>query len=155
MKRGRFTLLACVAVVALVGAAWRTFGSYQGKLYGVFFKGANKSTVWYNVPVFQQAGIQPPTDWPGFLQDAQTISDAGFTPLALDGGSGWPLTDWFENVYIRTAGPDMYDKLATHQIPWTDPSVTTALQTLAQVFSHSDWQLGGTSGSLQATFPAN
>src|SRR5439155_11099222 len=116
---------------------------------------ANKSTFWYNVPVFQQAGIQGPTDWPGLLQDAQTVSDAGFTPLALDGGSGWPLTDWFENVYLRTAGPDMYDKLTTHQIPWTDPSVKTALTTLAQVFSHSDWQLGGTNGSLQATFPAN
>ena len=137
------------------GPGWRTFGTFQGKLYGLFFKAANKSTFWYNVPVFQQAGIQGPTDWPGLLQDAQTVSDAGFTPLALDGGSGWPLTDWFENVYLRTAGPDMYDKLTTHQIPWTDPSVKTALTTLAQVFSHSDWQLGGTNGSLQATFPAN
>ncbi len=135
--------------------AWRDLGSYQGKLYAVFFKGANKSTFWYNKHVFDQAGVQPPSDWPGLQDVASTISDAGFTPLAFDGGSGWPLTDWFENVYLRTAGPDMYDKLTKHEIPWTDPSVTTALQTLAQVWSHADWQLGGVNGSLQAQFPDN
>ena len=134
---------------------WRQLGSYQGKLYAVFFKGANKSTIWYNKHVFEQAGVQPPTDWPGLMDTASTISDAGFTPLSIDGGSGWPLTDWFEQVYIRTAGPDMYDKLTKHEIPWTDDSVKTALETLGQIFSHSDWQLGGTSGSLQGTFPAN
>jgi ABC-type glycerol-3-phosphate transport system substrate-binding protein len=136
-------------------SSWRDLGSYQGDLYGVFFKGANKSTVWFNKHVFDQAGIQPPEAWEDFLDTAGTISDAGFTPLAIDGASGWPLTDWFENVYIRTAGPEMYDKLTTHEIPWTDPSVKTALETLAQVFSHSDWQLGGTNGSLQASFPEN
>jgi alpha-glucoside transport system substrate-binding protein len=134
---------------------WKQLGSYQGKLYAVFFKGANKSTFWYNMHVFQQAGVQPPTDWPGLMKVASTISDAGFSPLSVDGGSGWPLTDWFENVYIRTAGADMYDKLTKHQIPWTDPSVTTALQTLAQVWSHGDWFQGGISGALQGQFPDN
>ena len=135
--------------------AWRQFGSYQGKLYGVFFKGANKSTVWYNTHVFDQAGVGPPMTWDDFLSTAGTVSDAGFSPLSIDGGSGWPLTDWFENVYIRTAGVDMYDKLTNHEIPWTDPSVKTALQTLAQVFNHPNWFLGGVNGTLQGTFPAN
>ena len=44
-------------------------------------------------------------------------------PVSIGGGDGWTLTDWFENVYIRTAGLAMYDKLTHHQIPWTDPSV--------------------------------
>jgi alpha-glucoside transport system substrate-binding protein len=56
-------------------------------------------------------------------------------------------------VYLRTAGADMYQKLAAHTIPWTDPSVTTALQTLAQIFSQSSWIAGGNSGALQVTFP--
>ncbi len=132
---------------------WRTLGTVDGKLYGVFFKAANKSTVWYNVHVFSDAGVAPPTTWPDLLKDAGTISDFGVTPFAIDGASGWVLTDWFENIYLRTAGADMYDKLTKHEIPWTDPTVTTALQTLAQVWSHSDWIAGGSSGALQATFP--
>lgn len=136
------------------GSNWRQLGTFNGKLYGLFFKAANKSTFWYNKQSFSQAGVQPPTDWPGLVRVAGTVSDSGTPPFAIDGGSGWPLTDWFENVYIRTAGPDMYDKLTKHEIKWTDPTVTTALQTLAQVWK-SDWILGGTGGALQATFPTD
>jgi ABC-type Fe3+ transport system substrate-binding protein len=131
---------------------WKQLGSVDGKLYGVWFKAANKSTFWYNVPVFKNAGIQPPTTWPQLMSVAQTVKNYGVTPFAVGSGDGWPLTDWFENVYLRTAGPQMYDKLTQHQIPWTDPSVTTALTTLAQVWSHSDWILGGNRGSLQVSF---
>ncbi len=84
---------------------------------------------------------------------AGTILTSGVTPFSIAGGDGWTLTDWFENIYLRTAGADMYDKLTKHEIPWTDPSVTTALQTLADIFSHSDWIVGGNSGALQVTFP--
>jgi ABC-type glycerol-3-phosphate transport system substrate-binding protein len=135
--------------------AWRELGSYQGQLYGVFFKGANKSTVWFNKHVYDQAGVSAPTDWPGFQQTLQTISDAGFDPLSVDGGSGWPLTDWFEQVYIRTAGPEMYDKLTKHEVPWTDQSVKDALTTLGEVFSHGDWFQGGVAGALAGSFPDN
>ena len=131
---------------------WRQLGTVNGTLYGFAFKVSNKSTFWYNSSVFSQAGVQPPADWPGLLQTAGTISDFGTTPFAIDGGSGWPLTDWFENVYLRTAGADMYDKLTQHQIKWTDPSVQTALQTMVQAWK-SSWILGGASGSLQSTFP--
>ena len=44
---------------------------------------------------------------------------------------GWPLTDLFENIYLRTAGPEMYDQLAAHEIPWTDQSVKDALTVMA------------------------
>ena len=44
-----------------------------------------------------------------------------------NGADGWTLTDWFENVYLSQAGPENYDKLPKHEIPWTDPSVEEAL----------------------------
>ncbi|MFN8048098.1 MAG: hypothetical protein U0P48_05915 [Ancrocorticia sp.] len=49
---------------------------------------------------------------------------------------GWPLTDWFENIYLRTAGPDAYDQLTNHEIPWTDESVTKALEVMAQLWTN-------------------
>ncbi|MDQ6874388.1 MAG: ABC transporter substrate-binding protein [Actinomycetota bacterium] len=117
---------------------WQDLGTVNGKMVGVWFKAANKSTVWYRTDAFNAAGVQPPKTWDDFLKTLGTIRDSGVKPLSVAGGDGWTLTDWFENVYIRTAGADMYDKLTKHQIPWTDPSVKTALSTLGKLWGQKD-----------------
>lgn len=134
---------------------WRELGTVGDQLYGVWFKAANKSTVWYRPPAFEDAGVEPPETWEQLLEVAGTLSDAGTTPFSIGGGDGWTLTDWFENVYLRTAGPEKYDQLAKHEIPWTDESVKTALTRLAEVFGETEWLAGGVSGSLQADFPTS
>jgi alpha-glucoside transport system substrate-binding protein len=130
-------------------------GTVDGKLYSFLFKGANKSTVWYNVPVFKDAGVEPPTTWDEFLQDAQTLKASGVPAYSIGGADGWTLTDLFENIYIRTAGPEMYDKLATHEIPWTDQSVKDALTEMAKVLGDTDNIAGGKQGALQTDFPTS
>ena len=132
---------------------WRELGTVEGELYGVWFKAANKSTMWYRPPAFEEAGVEAPESWDDLLKTASTLSDAGITPFSIGGGDGWTLTDWFENVYLRTAGPEKYDQLARHEIPWTDASVKTALTTLAQVFGEKEWLAGGVEGALAADFP--
>ncbi len=134
---------------------WRELGTVGDQLYGVWFKAANKSTMWYRPPAFEDAGVEPPETWEELLEVAGTLSDAGVTPFSIGGGDGWTLTDWFENVYLRTAGPEKYDQLANHEIPWTDASVKTALTRLAEVFGETGWLAGGVNGSLQADFPAS
>ncbi|MGI8953121.1 MAG: ABC transporter substrate-binding protein, partial [Nocardioidaceae bacterium] len=133
-------------------AIWKDLASNGSDQYGVWIDASNKSTVWYNQMLFDDAGIEPPTTWDEFVASAQTLSDSGVQiPVSLGGADGWTLTDWFENVYLRTAGADMYDQLTTHEIPWTDPSVTTALETLAELWS--DETLVGDSGTaLQTDF---
>ncbi|WP_416444506.1 ABC transporter substrate-binding protein [Leucobacter sp. HNU] len=113
---------------------WVDLGKVDGKLYGVWFKGSNKSTVWYNTDVYDAAGASVPKDWDGFLKQLGTVSDSGVYGLSIGADAGWPLTDWFENVYLRTAGPEKYDQLSKHEIPWTDPSVKTALETLGKLW---------------------
>jgi alpha-glucoside transport system substrate-binding protein len=130
-------------------------GTINGKLYSFLFKGANKSTVWYNVPVFQDAGVEPPKTWDDFLKAAQTIKASGVPAYSIGGADGWTLTDLFENIYLRMAGPDKYDQLATHQIPWTDQSVKDALTEMAKVFSDTDNIAGGKQGALQTDFPTS
>ncbi len=134
---------------------WKDLGSVDGKLYGVWFKASNKSTVWYNVHSFEAAGVQPPKTWDEFVKAAQTLSDAGQEPVSVGGADGWTLTDWFENVYLSQAGPQMYDKLTKHEIKWTDPSVQKALQTLAQIWGDPKLLAGGNSGALQTDFPTS
>jgi ABC-type glycerol-3-phosphate transport system substrate-binding protein len=133
---------------------WKDLGSVDGKTYGVLVKAAYKSIIWYRTKAFDDAGVQPPADWASFTKAAQTLSDAGSTPFELAAGSGdaWTLTDWFENVYLSQAGPDNYDKLTKHEIKWTDPTVTKALQTLAQVWGKGSFIAGGSSGALQQKF---
>jgi alpha-glucoside transport system substrate-binding protein len=135
------------------GANGVALGSANGKLYGLFFKASNKSTVWYNVKAFKNAGVTPPKTWPELLKDAKTIRGSGVPAYAIGGSEGWTLTDLFENVYLRTAGPQKYDQLTDHKIKWTDPSVKTALTVMGQVLGDTSNIAGGTSGALQTGFP--
>jgi alpha-glucoside transport system substrate-binding protein len=132
--------------------AWQEFGTVDGTLYGVYWKASQKSTFWYNTNVFAEVGVEPPADWDGLQQTAQAITDFGTPAYSIGAGDGWTLTDWFENIYIRTAGPDAYDQLATHEIPWTDDSVAQALEVFAQVVSDPDQIAGGIDGALQTDF---
>ncbi|MFJ2906825.1 ABC transporter substrate-binding protein [Streptomyces sp. NPDC087212] len=133
---------------------WQELGAWRGKQYGIYAKAANKSLVWYNTKAFEAAGISgTPTTWKDFLTTAQTLSDSGSPAVSIGGADGWTLTDWFENVYLSQAGPEKYDRLAAHEIKWTDPSVTAALTTLAQLWGKNDLIAGGTQGALNTEFP--
>ena len=130
-------------------------GEINGSLYGLIIKAANKSTIWYNVKAFKDAGINAPATWDEFIKDGNTLKASGIPAYSIGGADGWTLTDLFENIYLRQAGPDMYDKLSKHTIKWTDPSVKKALTTMAQVIGDSANMAGGTSGALQTDFPTS
>ncbi|AWI29077.1 ABC transporter substrate-binding protein [Streptomyces tirandamycinicus] len=134
---------------------WQDLGSVDGTPYGVYFKAANKSLVWYNNAVFENAGASVPKTWKDFLTTAETIYASGVTPVSVGGADGWTLTDWFENVYLSQAGPEQYDRLAKHEIKWTDPSVTRALTTLGELFGRPQLIAGGADGALQTEFPTS
>jgi alpha-glucoside transport system substrate-binding protein len=129
---------------------WRELGSVDGELYGVWFKAANKSTFWYRPDALEEAGAEIPETWDDLIEVAGTISESGVTPLAVAGGDGWTLTDWFENVYLRVAGPEKYDQLVEHEIPWTDESVITSLERLSELWSQDEFLA---EGSNNMTFP--
>ncbi len=96
-------------------------GTVDGKLYGLLFKAANKSTVWYNVPLFEEAGVRAAGGLqrvPRGGQDAEGIRHAAYSIGASD---GWTLTDLFENIYLRQAGPEKYDQLADARHPVDRP----------------------------------
>ncbi|MFD3916369.1 ABC transporter substrate-binding protein [Streptomyces sp. NPDC058603] len=134
---------------------WQDLGAVDGTQYGVYFKAANKSLVWYNNAAFENAGAVAPKTWQDLLKTAETISASGVTPVSVAGADGWTLTDWFENIYLSQAGPEKYDQLAKHEIKWTDGSVKDALTTLGQLFGKPNLIAGGTDGALQTEFPAS
>jgi ABC-type glycerol-3-phosphate transport system substrate-binding protein len=130
-------------------------GSVDGTLYGLMWKANNKSTIWYNVKAYDDAGVKPADTWDQYLKDADTLNASGIPAYSIGGADGWTLTDLFENIYLRTAGAEKYDQLSKHEIKWTDPSVKTALDEMAKIFSDTKNIAGGTSGALQTDFPTS
>ena len=146
--------LAGAVVARNYGATWRELGSAGGRMYGVWFKAANKSLVWYNIGVFEQAGVVPPDSVDGLLDVAWTLAAAGIPAFSVGGADGWTLTDWFENLYLRVAGPEQYDLLAAHRIPWTDESVRRALRLMARLLDPA-LVAGGTDAALTTGYEAS
>jgi ABC-type glycerol-3-phosphate transport system substrate-binding protein len=108
--------------------------------------------IWYRTDAFDEAGVSPPSTWDDLRDVSRTLTEAGITPMATAGADGWVLTDWFENAYLRIAGPDRYDRLARHEIAWTDPTVIRTLELLADYWRTPRFVHGGATGATQVTF---
>ncbi|MFJ6837915.1 ABC transporter substrate-binding protein [Streptomyces sp. NPDC091209] len=157
-KQGWLTPLSAAtqkSVDAGYAPVWKKYGSVDGTLYGLYFKAAHKSTVWYSPDAFTQAGVKPPTSYDDMLKVGHTISDSGLSAFSIAGQDGWTLTDWFENIYLSQTGPEKYDALAAHQLKWTDASVVKALGTLGKLFKDKELVAGGQKEALNTDFPSS
>jgi len=111
-------------------------GKVDDALYAIMVKFNSKSTLWYRPDKFTADGVTPPKTWDDFKTLLKTIADKGTKPLGLGTGPDtWTLTDWFESIYLRQAGGDKYDQLFSGQLPWTDPSVATAVDTMKEALN--------------------
>jgi alpha-glucoside transport system substrate-binding protein len=154
---GRLTPLDAATrnlVQAHFSAAFRDLASYRGRLYGVWFKAANKSLVWYDVATFERLGVVPPRTLDGLLSLTRRIAATGTEPFAVSAKEPWTLTDWFENLYLRLSGPVLYDELTAHRIPWTHPSVAATLRELSLLLPTASLP-GGVAGALRTGFEAS
>jgi alpha-glucoside transport system substrate-binding protein len=147
------------AVSQHYSSAWRELATVDGQLYGVWFKAADKSSIWYDRRAFDRADVSVPNTWAELLNVAHGLADdSGVRPFSMAGGDGWTLTDWFENVFLGIAGSDAYRELGNGQLQWTDPQVKEALARMAEVVRASNWAMGGETSSYERSvdnvFPA-
>ncbi|QIP84034.1 carbohydrate ABC transporter substrate-binding protein [Streptomyces sp. Tu 2975] len=145
------------AKTATAGLApvWKNYGTVDKTYYGLYFKAAHKSTVWYSPEAFTQAGVSAPKTYEDLLKTGRTLADSGKPAFSVAGEDGWTLTDWFENIYLSQAGPEKYDQLARHELKWTDESVVKALTTLGELFKDDQLVAGGAKAALQTDFPSS
>jgi len=140
------------------GPAWSNLATYKKKLYGVWFKAANKNTVYYNPAVFAAAGITTtPTSWSQLLADEATIANGGtYAPVSLCTDIGWPVADLFQNLFLKLNGATAYDQLAAHSMKWSSSDVTNTFAELAQLVGTGGANLlGGMKGALaDGSFPS-
>ena len=135
-------------------SAWTDLGSYNGHLYAIFYKAANKGSVWYSPKQFQSNGYQTPSTWQDLITLSTNIASSGKFPWSMgvssQAASGWPAADWIAEIFLLQSGPVQYDKWVAHQIPWTDPSVKSAFQYFGQIAAGSHF-INGAPQSILAT----
>jgi alpha-glucoside transport system substrate-binding protein len=109
-------------------------GKTNGKVYGVFIKAAVKGLIWYN-PKVHDYGTSAPKTWADLMSQgkANQGSAKSLWCLGVESGaaSGWPGTDWIEDLVLRTAGPDVYTQWYEGKIKWSDPAIKNAFQMYA------------------------
>ena len=139
------------ALEAAHGAYFMNLGvCADGQHYSIPTNANSKSLVWYNKPVFDAAGYTVPETWDEMVAlSAQMVAD-GQTPwcigLGSDAATGWPGTDWIEDIMVRTAGADVYSQWSQHEIPFNDPAVVTAFDTFGEIMFGEGFVLGGAEG---------
>lgn len=138
-------------IKARYGPAWVSLGTVGGKLYGVAAKANSKTTVWYRPDQFKKYKLKTPKTWAQLLALTKTLKAKGQNPWAAGAKDSWTLTDWFENVYLRTAGPTKYQQLFTGKLKFTDPSVGTAIRQMLQILNNK-YLVGGVQGALGTAF---
>ena len=126
-------------------------GQVDGTQYAIMVKFNSKSTMWYRPDKFKTLGVSPATDYAGFVKLLGDIKAKGQAPMGLGASDSWTLTDWFENIYARQAGPEKYDQLFSGKLPWTDSSVAAAVDTMKQAVKE-DFVAGGITAALGRGF---
>lgn len=141
------------------GQSWVDLGTYAGPdgqddLYGFFYKVDVKSLVWYVPENFEDAGYDVPETMEELKELTQQIVDDGETPwcigLGSGGATGWPATDWVEDMMLRTQPPEVYDQWVKNEIPFDDPRVVAAIEEFGWFARNDDFVAGG-AGAVAST----
>jgi alpha-glucoside transport system substrate-binding protein len=141
------------------GQSWVDLGTFADKegvdqLYGFFFRTDLKSLVWYSPENFEDAGYDVPQSMEELkaLND-QVVADGG-TPWCIGLGSGaatgWPATDWVEDLLLRTQTPDVYDGWVNNTIKFDDPRIVAAIEEFGAFARNDDYVAGG-AGAVAST----
>jgi alpha-glucoside transport system substrate-binding protein len=141
------TVLDLDTIEADYNAGFIDSGSVDGKLYGLYYKQDLKSIVWYPVKAFEAAGYAVPETWDDLVALSNQIVANGSNPWCTTiehaDASGWVATDWLEDILLRTAPPETYDKWVAHEIPFNDPAVLHAAELMAEMWFTEGFTYGG------------
>jgi alpha-glucoside transport system substrate-binding protein len=135
---------------------WSSYGSVDSVLYAAPYTANLKSLVWYSPKLFGSRGYRTPATWDEMIALSDRIALDGIKPwcAGIESGTatGWPVTDWLEDVMMRQFGPDVYDQWVAHEIPFDDPRVAAALDRVGQVLRNPAYISGGVRSIVTSSF---
>lgn len=135
---------------------WIDDSTLAGQIAGVWYRGNVKSLVWYPKDDFDAAGYDIPTTWDELLALSDQIVADGGVPWCIgiesSGATGWPATDWIEDIMLRTQPPETYDAWTSGELPFDSPEVRNAIETMEIIWKNPDYVLGGATGIATTPF---
>jgi alpha-glucoside transport system substrate-binding protein len=143
------------------GESWVALGTYKDKDGGAKFfafpyKADVKSLVWYSPENFKDAGYEIPKTMEDLVKLSDQIVKDGGKPwcigLGSGGATGWPATDWVEDIMLRTQSPEVYDKWVTNEIKFDAPEVVNALDVFGSFAKNDAYVDGGAAGVASTDF---
>ena len=143
------------------GESWVDLGTFEGpegesNLYGFPYKIDVKSLVWYVPENFEEEGYEVPQTMEELKELTDQIVADGGTPWCIAIGSeaatGWPATDWVEDLMLRTAEPAVYDQWVTNEIPFDDERVVNAIEEYGHFARTDEYVAGGTQSVASTDF---
>ena len=141
------------------GQSWVDLATYadengEDQLFGFFFRVDVKSLVWYSPENFEDAGYEIPETFEELIALSDQIVADGGTPWCIGLGSGaatgWPATDWVEDMMLRTQSPETYDQWVSNELPFNDPKVVAAIEAFGEIARNDDYVSGG-AGAVATT----
>jgi alpha-glucoside transport system substrate-binding protein len=143
------------------GQSWVDIGTSKDKdgkpqFLGFSYKTDVKSLVWYSPENFADAGYEVPKTMEELIALSDKIVADGGKPwcigLGSGGATGWPATDWIEDIMLRTQSPEVYDKWVTNEVKFNDPAVTGALDIFGSFAKNDAYVDGGAAGVASTDF---
>ena len=140
------------AVEALVdenwSADWKGYGTVDGTFYAAPMLANVKGYVFYSPKQFEEWGVEVPKTWDEMLTLTKTIQETtGDAPwcagFASDAASGWPGTDWVEDLVLRQSGADVYDQWIAGDVKFTDPEIESAFDAVGEILLNPDYVNAG------------
>jgi alpha-glucoside transport system substrate-binding protein len=120
---------------------WKKYGTIDGVFYSAPMLANIKGYVWYSPAAFKEWDVKVPTTWDETIALTKTIQEkTGAAPwcagFASGDASGWPGTDWIEDLVLRQSGADVYDKWVSGDVKFTDPEIKDAFDAVGQILQN-------------------
>lgn len=133
--------------------SWKGYGTVDGTFYAAPLMASVKGWVWYSPSEFADKGLEVPTTWAELLDVTATLAEdstSTYKPWCVGFGSGdatgWPGTDWVEDLVLRIAGPDAYDQWVAGELKFSDPEIRAAFDEVGKILLNEDYVNGGFGG---------
>jgi len=131
-------------------------GTFNGKLYGLLVSMNVKSTVFYPKPAWDAGGYKAPKSWAELEALTNQIKSDGIPPwcfaIGSDAATGWPATDWFEDLIAHSDGADVYNQWVTNDVKFDSPQVRAAAAEFDKLLLTTGNTAGGRSSIASTAF---
>lgn len=132
---------------------WKGYGTVDDTFYAAPLMASVKGWIWYSPSDFEAKGYEVPETWDEMMELTETMAEestATYRPWCVGFGSGdatgWPGTDWIEDVVLRESGPEVYNAWVAGEVKFSDPEIKSAFDRVGEILLNEDYVNGGFGG---------